>query len=432
MNSMTARQRVRAALNHQQPDRVPLDLGSTPVTGIHVTTYARLRQALGLAPAPVKVGEPFQMLAEVEPEVAELLGVDTVAVQLPTTLFGFRNENWKPMEFFDGTPLLVSEHFNVTIDTNGDWLMHPQGDRTAPPCARMPKGGCFFDAIVRQEPDAEAHLDPREFVEQQISPYTDEQLAYLQRQADELFRHTDKALVGCWWQGGLGDIALVPGLNVQQPKGIRDPQRWYEILVERADYVREIFALQTAIALDNLKLYREAVGDKIEVVVISGTDFGSQRGPLISPDMFRALWKPFYKQFNDWVHAHTPWKTFYHSCGSIGAFLDDFIEAGVDVINPVQCSAAGMDAQTLKSRYGDKLVFWGGGVNTQETLPFGSPEQVRAEVADRIRIFNQGGGFVFNTIHNIQARTPVENVLALFETVTGRPLGGGLGGRRTA
>jgi hypothetical protein len=422
MQRMTSRERVRAALQHRQPDRVPLDLGSTPVTGIHVSTYTRLRQALGFPPARARVGEPFQMLADLDPEVSARLEVDTAAVQLPSTLFGFPNTNWKPFTLFDGTDVLVSESFNATTDSNGDLLMHPQGDLRAPPCARMPKDGNFFDAIVRQEPGAEEHLDPREFAAQQVSRYTDEQLEFLRQQAEGLYRHTDKSLVGCWWQGGIGDIALVPGLNVAHPKGIRDPQRWYEVLVEKPEYVREIFEIQVGIAFENLKLYRQAVGDKIDVIVMSGTDFGSQRGPFLSPAMYRDLWKPYHKQLNDWVHAHTPWKTFYHTCGSIVAFLNDFVEAGVDILNPVQCSAAGMEAQGLKDRYGAKVIFWGGGVDTQNTLPFGTAQQVREEVAERIRIFNQGGGFVFNTIHNIQARTPTDNVLALFETVLGHPL----------
>jgi len=422
MQTMTSRERVRAAIHHRVPDRVPLDLGSTPVTGIHVSTYARLRQALGLPVIRPKVGEPFQMLADLDIEVAERLGVDTAAIQLPTTLFGFPNRNWKPFTLFDGTDVLVSEFFNTDTDANGDLLMHAAGDRNAPHSGRMPKDGDFFDAIVRQEPDAESHLDPREFAKDQVSRYTDEQLSFLQHQADDLFRNTDKSLVGCWWQGGLGDIALVPGLWVANPKGIRDPQRWYEMLAERPDYIREIFEIQFATAFENLKLYRQAVGDKIDVLVVSGTDFGAQRGPLVSPRMYRELFKPFHKQINDWVHQNTAWKTFYHSCGSITAFLDDFVEAGVDIINPVQCSASGMDAQSLKAKYGEKLVFWGGGVNTQQTLPFGTPDQVHQEVAERMRIFGQNGGFVFNTIHNIQAKTPTENVIVLFETVTGRKL----------
>ena len=187
MQTMTSRERVRAAIHHRQPDRIPLDLGSTPVTGIHVSTYSHLRQALGFPAQRAHVGEPFQMLADLDAEVAQRLGVDTVAVQLPNTLFGFPNTNWKPFTLFDGTEVLVSEHFVYTVDpASGDLLMHPAGDCTAPPSARMPKDGDFFDAIPRQEPDAEAHLDPREFAEQQISPYTQEQLAFLQTMADDL------------------------------------------------------------------------------------------------------------------------------------------------------------------------------------------------------------------------------------------------------
>jgi uroporphyrinogen-III decarboxylase len=138
---------------------------------------------------------------------------------------------------------------------------------------------------------------------------------------------------------------------------------------------------------------------------------------LISPDLFRALWKPFYKRLNDWVHKNTKWKIFFHSCGSVSTILDDFVEAGVDILNPVQCSAMGMEAETLKARYGDKLVFWGGGVDTQHVLPFGTADEVRQQVRERVRILGAGGGFVFNTIHNIQGPTPVENIVAMYDEV---------------
>ena len=159
------------------------------------------------------------------------------------------------------------------------------------------------------------------------------------------------------------------------------------------------------------------MGDRIDVVVMSGTDFGSQNGPFISPNAYRDLFKPLHKAMNDWVHAHTPWKIFYHSCGAVAPLLDDFVDMGLDILNPVQCSAAGMDAAVLKQKYGDKLVFWGGGVDTQKTLPFGTAEEVRAEVRERVRVLGAGGGLVFNTVHNIQARTPTENVLAMYEEV---------------
>lgn len=245
-------------------------------------------------------------------------------------------------------------------------------------------------------------------------------MEYFQRTVDQLYYNTDLSIVGGFWQGGFGDIAQVPGPGLKHPKGIRDPQEWYIAHVTHPNYIYEIFAIQCEVALENLKLYYQAVGDKIDVVVVSGTDFGAQHAAFISPDMYRQLYKPFHQQLNDWIHANTPWKVFFHSCGSVVDFLDDFIDAGVDILNPVQCSAAGMDPMWLKENYGDKLVFWGGGVDTQKTLPFGTPDQVRQEVADRIRIFAPGGGFVFNTIHNIQQGTPVENLLAMYETVKER------------
>jgi len=169
--------------------------------------------------------------------------------------------------------------------------------------------------------------------------------------------------------------------------------------------------------LRNLELIRQAVGDRVDVIFVTGTDFGTQNGPFLSPELYRELFKPFHKRVNDWVHTHTRWKTFIHSCGGVEPLIEDFIEAGFDILNPVQCSAAGMDPELLKQKYGDRLVFWGGGVDTQRTLPFGTPDEVRREVRERLEIFGRGGGYVFNPIHNVQANTPIENLLAMFETV---------------
>ena len=141
-----------------------------------------------------------------------------------------------------------------------------------------------------------------------------------------------------------------------------------------------------------------------------------QKGPLVSPKTYRELYKPFFKRVNDWFHTHTTWKTFLHSCGSVMPFIEDFIDSGFDILNPVQCSAANMDPLDLKRKFGDRITFWGGGVNTQQTLPFGKPDEVRREVHERIKIFGPGGGFVFSAIHNIQAHTPVENILKMFKT----------------
>ncbi|MFQ5834472.1 MAG: uroporphyrinogen decarboxylase family protein [bacterium] len=414
---MTSRERIRKAINHEEPDCIPVDLGSTPVTGIAASTYAKLRQALGLTRSPVKVAEPFQMLAEVELEVIEKLGVDTIGLQLPTTLFGFKNENWKPWRLFDGTQVLVPGLFITREDKDGNLLLYPGGDSSAPPSAKMPKGGYYFDGIVRQEAIDESRLDPQEWVKDQYSVYTDEELRYLEETAEDLYRNTDLSLVGSFWQGGFGDIALVPGLDVKHPKGIRDPQEWIIAHALHPEYIKGIFHLQCEIAVQNLKLYHEAVGDKIDVIAVSGTDFGTQNASSISPDMYRDLYKPFHKIVNEWIHENTPWKIFYHTCGSIVSLLDDLVETGVDILNPVQCSAAGMNPTLLKEKYGERLVFWGAGVDTQKTLPFGTPEEVRREVTERCRIFGRKGGFVFNAIHNIQPKTPTKNIIAMFEAV---------------
>ena len=175
--------------------------------------------------------------------------------------------------------------------------------------------------------------------------------------------------------------------------------------------------MQLEVALKNLQIYKEAVGNKIQIVMVSGTDFGTQNGSFISPEMYRDIYKPYHKKINDWIHENTDWKTFYHSCGAISNLLDDFVDAGIDIINPVQCSAAGMDAKALKEKYKGKLVFWGGGVDTQHTLPFGTKEAVVEEVKERMGILGEGGGYVFNTIHNVVANTPIDNLKAMYETV---------------
>jgi uroporphyrinogen-III decarboxylase len=216
---------------------------------------------------------------------------------------------------------------------------------------------------------------------------------------------------------GFGDIAAVPATQLRRPRGIRDVEEWYASLASRQDYVYEVFDRQCEIALANLARIAPAVGDRVTVVYLTGTDFGMQMGPFVSPRTYRRLFQPFHRQINDWIHANTSWKTFIHSCGSVVDLVDDFIEAGFDILNPIQCSAVGMDPSALKQRFGGRIVFWGGGVDTQRTLPFGAPQDVREQVRDRVRAFAPGGGFVFNPIHNVQPQTPVENLLAMFEAL---------------
>ena len=415
---LSSRDRVRVTLNHQEPDRVPLDLGGSLGTGMHVSIVYQLRQALGLDKpgTPVKVIEPYQMLGEIAPDLGDRLGVDIVNLGGTKNLFGFKNQNWKEWAFFDGTPVLVPGDFNTVPEPNGDVLMYPEGDRSAPPSGRMPKDGFYFDTIVRQPPIDDSTLKLEDNLEE-FGPVSDEELKHFGSEAQRLHAETDKAILAGFPGTAFGDIALVPAPWMKYPKGIRDITEWYVSTVARRDFVYKIFERQCEICLQNLEKIRQAVGDRVTAVWMTGTDFGQQCGPFISPDTYRQLYKPFHRRLNDWVHEHTSWKAFIHSCGSIRDLLDDFVDAGFDILNPVQCSAAKMDPAELKKTYGERITFWGGGVNTQSTLPFGSPEEVRLEVRERIRIFGAGGGFVFTPIHNIQARTPVKNVLALYEAV---------------
>jgi hypothetical protein len=416
--TMNSRQRVKAALEHQEPDHVPLDLGASPVTGMHVSSVYLLRQALGLDEpgTPVKVTEPYQMLGEIAPDLTDALGIDVVGLGGTRTLFGFENKDWKRWTLFDGTPVLVPQAFNTEPEENGDVLMYPEGDASAPPSGRMPKGGFYFDTIVRQEPIDDDNLKVEDNLEE-FGPIADEELQHFATEADLLSRETDKAILANFGGTAFGDIALVPAPWMKHPKGIRDIEEWYVSTAARFDYVYEVFDRQCEIAVANLERIHDVVGDKVTAAFITGTDFGTQGGPFISCQSYRKLYQPFHRRINDWVHEHTSWRTFIHSCGSVVDLLPDIVDAGFDILNPVQCSAAGMDPQTLKDRFGDKLTFWGGGVDTQKTLPFGTPDEVRSEVTERIKIFGRSGGFVFNTVHNVQARTPQENLVALYQAV---------------
>jgi uroporphyrinogen-III decarboxylase len=279
----------------------------------------------------------------------------------------------------------------------------------------MPNNGFFFDSIIRQKPIVEEELDPADNLEE-FGPISDAELDYYRRAAAEL-KSSSRGICANFGGTGLGDIALVPGPFMKHPKGIRDVTEWYISTVSRRDYLHEVFSKQTDTALENLAKIRDAAGDLPDAMFICGTDFGTQTSTFCSIDTYRDLYKPYYQKVTDWIHANTGWKVFKHSCGSVIDFVEEFIESGFDILNPVQLSAAGMDPVDLKKRFGGRIVFWGGGVDTQKTLPFGKPEEVREEVLRRCEIFAPGGGYVFNAIHNVQAKSPVENVAAMIEAV---------------
>jgi hypothetical protein len=279
----------------------------------------------------------------------------------------------------------------------------------------MPKGGFFFDSIIRQDPIDEEKLDPRDNMEE-FSVMSDHTLDYFTREAVAKAK-TGRAVIATFGGMAFGDIALVPAPFLKQPKGIRDIEEWYVSTLTRQPYIHEVFEKQCSVAIDNLVRLKTRVGDLVDAVFVCGTDFGTQWSTFCSLDTYRSLYHPYYKRINDWVHLNTTWKTFKHSCGSVKGLIPSFIQSGFDILNPVQCSASDMDPEQLKREFGRDIVFWGGGIDTQKTLMFGTVDEVRKEVMQRCDIFGKRGGFIFNAVHNIQGNVPLKNVIAMFEAL---------------
>ena len=382
---------------------------------IHVLIVEKLREYYGLEKRPVRVFEPYQMLGEIDDELISAMDIDVIGLFGENNMFGIRNSGWKLHKTPWGQEVMLPGEFNYTFTTTGDILIYPGGDTSVPPCAVMPKSGYFFDALNRQEPIDDSTLKVEDNLEE-FTLITNHDLQYWKTQAEAVSK-SGKGVVASLGGTALGDIALVPGLQLKNPKGIRGVEEWYISTVMREDFIKELYDRQTDIALENLKKIYNAIGNRIDVVFICGTDFGTQNSTFCSPETYARVWMPYYKKVNNWIHKNTGWKTFKHSCGSIISLIDLFIESGFDIINPVQINASGMDPKVLKRKFGDRIIFWGGGVDTQGVFPFGTPSQVKEQVKRQCDILNKDGGFIFNTVHNIQANVPFGNVVAMLEAL---------------
>lgn len=412
---MTGKERIDTVLSHQDADKIALDFGATPITGIHVKQIAALRQHYGLEDKPVKVIEPFQMLGEVDEELAKLWNVDAIGVSGPYDMMGHRQEHFVEKRMPWGQVVLLPECFHMKLE-NGNTYVFPQGDTNYPPSAMMPASGYFFDSIERVPA---TDFDTELKLEDNLEEFTligNEDVAYW-KDALTKARATGKSVVANIGGTGLGDVALVPAMGLKNPKGIRAIADWYMSTMAREDFLREIFDRQTDIAIQNLAKINQIAGDCIDVIYTCGTDFGTQDSQFCSADALESLYGDAYRKVNNWIHQNTGWKTFKHCCGSIVPLLDTIIDMGFDIINPVQINAAGMDPQFLKDTFGSRVTFWGGGIDTQKVLPLATPQQVRDQTYRLCEIFGTHGGFVFNSIHNIQANVPVENVVALMDAI---------------
>lgn len=411
----TSKERINQALRHQTSDGIPVDFGATTVTGIHCLVVEGLRRYYGLEERPVRITDPFQMLGEINEDLKKIIGIDCENVYGSRNVFGIEETKLHEQLTPWGQHVLIAEDISLSSDEKGDIYIYAGGDRSYPPSAVMPKGCYFVNAIERQDFVDDETLDVADNLEE-FSLISDEELDYYDSQIAQAAA-TGRAVVASFGGTALGDIAFVPGMGLKNPKGIRNIAEWYMSTAMRKEYVEELFEKQIDIAIENYKKLWEKVGDRVDVVFTCGTDFGTQDSQFCSLKTFNEVWLPHYRRMNDWIHQHTTWKVFKHSCGAMIPILPGIINAGFDIINPVQINAKDMDSRYLKTEFGADLTFWGGGIDTQKILPYGTPEEIRRHVLEQCEILGKDGGFVFNAVHNIQANVPVRNIVAMIEAL---------------
>jgi uroporphyrinogen-III decarboxylase len=402
---MNSRERVLRAVNHQVPDRVPIDLGGLKASGIAFAAYDRLKRKFGIS-TPTKVLDARFMLAVIEEEILRRFHVDVVPLDLSILLHTSRPDHeWLPRPLFDGTEALFPPGTKITEDAAGNWiLLNADG---SPSSYRMPKDGYYFDDISFNQ----GRIDPRKF--RPIDHIADEHLELLHRYGRALYETTDRAILGWGFGACFMGLSLITDRASNVTQGL--PNEWMMMLMKDKDTCHDMMDRAVEATIRCLTLVKQAVGEYCFAWGIASDDSGTQRGEFIRPELWAEMIKPHYKKLCAWVHANTSWKTFFHCCGSVYRLLPHFIDAGIDIFNPVQTSAANMEPARLKKEFGDRLVFWGGGCDTQRILGQATPAEIRQHVKERMETFAPGGGFVFNQVHNIQANVPPENVMAMFE-----------------
>lgn len=390
---MSSRERVLAAVNFREPDRVPIDFGGMRSTGISAFAYADLKRHLGITSGAVRVYDSGQVLAQVEPVLLERFEVDVVPLEPASYCSACRTGRWKQWAPKPGYEFEVPDDFNPKPDGEGGWNLM-DGDRVY---ARMPAQGWYFDGVPRNTPRARPALS-------EYRPYivSDDDLEFMAAESRRLEAETDYAVLAMGIVGAFFNLELGGFEN------------WMMALVEDRAYVHDALAITVDASIEDTRRFHQAVGDRV-LALVAADDMGTQRGPYVSREMFDEIFAPHLKRYCTWLHENTPYRLFLHCCGAVYPLIETFIACGVDILNPVQTSAAEMEPERLKAEFGGRIVFWGGGCDTQRVLPFGTAEEVREMVRERIQIFAPGGGFVFNQIHNIQYGVPPENVVAMFE-----------------
>ncbi|OHB75910.1 MAG: hypothetical protein A2Z25_20140 [Planctomycetes bacterium RBG_16_55_9] len=400
---MTSRERVLAALNHRQTDRVPVDFSGHRSSGIAAIAYPKLRKTLGLPPMPIRVYDVIQQLAVVDEDVLNRFGVD--AVELGRG-FALDDESWTPWTLPDGTACFVPAWTRLERE-EGRWVIRSQSGRIL---AHKPDGALYFEQTYfpfLESDDLNAISDAlRESMWTAVAgPPGPVDNQTLSEGAKRLRSRTNRAIIGLFG-GNLFEIGQFFYRNdVFMMMLAAEPRRAHRFL----DKLVEIH-------LSYLERFLGAVGEYIDIILF-GDDLGMQTGPMMSPQMYCEFFKPRHKLLWNRAKELADVKVMLHCCGGVRELLPHLIEAGVDAINPVQISCSGMDAAELKAEFGRDVTFWGGGCDTRDILPNGTPEQIREHVKRQVETLRPGGGFVFQQVHNVLANVPPENVVAMFEAV---------------
>ena len=409
---MTSRERVLAAINHQTPDRIPVDLGATPSSGISAIAYSNLVKHLGKPELPVQIYDVVQQLAQPDMEILDRFGVDVLDIGRE---FNEKPIDWKPTILANGASAFYPNWFNPVKLENGSYATYDDDGKTM--LSRMPVGATFFDQTYF--PYADGYPDSYENLDAEMgrimwardahSPWDhvgeDDFWEQLREKTIRLRESTDKALL------------VVCGCNLFE---------WGTFLRRMDNFLMDLMCDHSNVErlldelmkrhLATLEKVCNAVGDIVDVIRF-GDDLGMTTGPFMDVDTYKTLFKPRHKMLCDYVKVHSNMHTFIHSCGSISMLMPDMIEAGIEIFNPVQTNAYKMEPEFLKKEFGNDCVFWGGGIETAGVLNVATPAKVREQVLERLEIFSEGGGFVFNTVHNILPDVPPENIVAMFDAI---------------
>lgn len=407
---MNSRERVLAAINHREPDRVPIDLGATPSSGISAIAYTNLKKHLGMQDGHTRIYDVVQQLAQPEEGMLDHFGIDVVDIG---RAFNDRGDDWYDMSMADGQTGQYPAWFRPIARPDGSYEAEVDGVVIA----RMPARGTFFDQTYF--PYLDGYPSDYQTLSKTMKKILWAALVHspwdhagepdfwnqLRQRTLKLRQSTDRALM------------VVCGCNLfEWGTFLRRMDNFMMDVFADQDNVRALLEALMEIHLATLEKVCGAVGDIVDILRF-GDDLGMDSGPFMSPAIYRDIFKPHHTRLNEYVHKNSQMKTFIHSCGSIYPLLPDMIEAGYDVLNPIQTNCANMDPVTLKMEFGKDITFWGGGCDTRHILNNATAQEVRDHVKERLDILSPGGGFVFNTVHNILPEVPPENIVAMFDAI---------------